>query len=796
MGRLLFPDAADAFGYQRTSPNYERTRGMDAYSPQNVAAGIAAAQGALGLAEHVGSEYVKPLAQKVADWRMAARSKLGIPMTEPERVKQSFGGLATAAYGPQGMPQIYDRSVMEPPLRPRKPIVAGGQPVSRPGEIDLQTATAAAAPVTAPPQTQAPVTSQKAPTAPAATAPVLAQPVVQHRNLNYRNQAEQELQRNLMNEYMQLDEAAQNDTGENLPAISKRMQAIQAQLKAFEPHPVVGPWDPSLVEIAKKNNITMPEARLQDYNRFAQEERQYHNDMDAYVASRLAEAQAQRQPQAAPAATAAQPAAPANKWAERLATMDQASLVQIGRQAVQGGRQDLYQAVKDEMDRRSEAETPEQQMLANVQQQVANGAKLTPKAQQQVAQLQAQVAEQQAQRANQAAQQAPQAAGLGESTAPKGSAQAYAQKLGGQLQDVEMEQQPTVPGQPHVARVAPSGVRKNPAGEWEVYVNPKRNHTTTELQNLIAAASRTGRIEDMQAVQQAIMSATFDDAKPQSWMDIMTEIGGGQGSQREAARQQMLAQLTASMPKALSPTDAARLADIESKIYARDVLGQLRGQQTEVAAAKAEAEPERQRLDLERRRLDNQIKGYQTLVARFGVNSAQAKAVLAELKAAYGEQEIKAKLQYLKDIGGAARLGAAAQMKSAKAREFHETHDMQGRGGGGGGGAGERNNKQALRAQWLDLDEKRKNAKQDAETAVPDLKKAIKDYGSYDQAVKHMANLTDKQKAALQRYKATVDAQKNVYGAMELEGSGFTADEQGYYKDKTFTNDAPGGEDF
>ena len=118
MGRLLFPDAADAFGYQRTTPNYERTRGMDAYGPQNIAAGIAAAQGALNLAEHVGSEYVKPLAQKVAEYRMAARAKLGIPLTNPDQMKASFGGLATAAYGPEGQPALFNRQQTPPACIP------------------------------------------------------------------------------------------------------------------------------------------------------------------------------------------------------------------------------------------------------------------------------------------------------------------------------------------------------------------------------------------------------------------------------------------------------------------------------------------------------------------------------------------------------------------------------------------------------------------------------------------------------------------------------------------------------
>ncbi len=701
MGRLLFPDAADAFGYQRTTPNYERTRGMDAYGPQNIAAGIAAAQSAVALGEHIGSEYVKPLAQKVAEYRMAARSKLGIPLTDPDRMKQSFGGLSTMAYGPEGQPRVFDRSQMEPPLRQRKPIVAGGQVVSRPGEIDIQTA---AQPVGVQQQAAATPTQQQQTVN---TAPP-------QMNAAYPAQAAADQQRVLMNEYMQLDEAAQNDTGENLPAITARMKAIEMQLQQAEPTRA-SPMQ-QLGQSARMNEAAL--GRLGE----------------------MAQARSMATPQATPPAT------------------------------------------------------PESQALANVEAKLAAGAKLTPNAQAQYDQLKATVAQQQAAqqpKQPQQTQQMPSAGELAPSTAQRGTPQAYAQRLGTQLQEFESTQQAPTYRAPQQEQ-AQQPLRQNPNGEWEVFVDPKRGHTVTELQALISAAGRTGRVEDMQKVQQAIMSAPMDDAPPQSWMDIFSEIGGGRGSQRETTRQQLLQQLNQSMPKALSPMDAARLADIESKISGRAQLEDVRVQQEAILREKAANEAERQRMDLENRYLTNKIKEYDSAAKKYGVNSAQAKAVLAEVKAANAQREIDERIRYQRGMVGAAQGQAAAARESARARTKHETHDMQGRGGDINIG-GVKNLQKSLPDDWNKANDDRIKAAQVAKDTVPKFGEIVKKYIDYDAAVKANAKLSEAQKKALNDYYSAKERTKSYYDQMTLLENAFTENQLKYFKEQTERSDEPTG---
>jgi len=741
MGRLLFPDAADAFGYQRTTPNYERTRGMDAYGPQNIAAGIAAAQSAVALGEHIGSEYVKPLAQKVAEYRMAARSKLGIPLTDPDRMKQSFGGLSTMAYGPEGQPRVFDRSQMEPPLRQRKPIVAGGQVVSRPGEIDIQTA---AQPVGVQQQAAATPTQQRQTVN---TAPP-------QMNAAYPAQAAADQQRVLMNEYMQLDEAAQNDTGENLPAITARMKAIEMQLQQAEP------------------------TRASPMQQLGQSAR-----MNEAALGRLGE-----MAQARPA------------WTDRLKQLDDSALIKMGREARTSGRQDLFDAVKAELDSRAEASspsqvTPEGQILATIDAKVAAGAKLTPNAQAQYDQLKATVAQQQAAqqpKQPQQTQQMPSAGELAPSTAQRGTPQAYAQQLGTQLQEFESTQQAPTYRAPQQEQ-AQQPLRQNPNGEWEVFVDPKRGHTVTELQALIAAAGRTGRVEDMQKVQQAIMSAPMDDAPPQSWMDIFSEIGGGRGGQRETTRQQLLQQLNQSMPKALSPMDAARLADIESKISGRAQLEDVRVQQEAILREKAANEAERQRMDLENRYLTNKIKEYDSAAKKYGVNSAQAKAVLAEVKAANAQREIDERIRYQRGMVGAAQGQAAAARESARARTKHETHDMQGRGGDINIG-GIKNLQKSLPDDWNKANDDRIKAAQIAKDTVPKFGEIVKKYIDYDAAVKANAKLSEAQKKALNDYYSAKDRTRSYYDQMTLlPENAFTENQLKYFKEQTERSDDPTG---
>jgi hypothetical protein len=247
------------------------------------------------------------------------------------------------------------------------------------------------------------------------------------------------------------------------------------------------------------------------------------------------------------------------------------------------------------------------------------------------------------------------------------------------------------------------------------------------------------------------------------------------------------------MPKALSPMDAARLADIESKIAGRAQLEDVRVQQEAILREKAANEGERQRMGLENQYLTNLVKEYDGAAKKFGVNSAQAKAVLAEVKAANAQRQIDEDITYKRRMASAAGAQAGAAVSKARTYAQHESPtDVHIKSGGDINIGVQKDRIKKLQDEWNDLNEKRNRAVQTAKDAIPNFSALIKKFSDYDTAVKASKGMTEAQRTALQNYYATKDTQTEIYNQMELDRSGFTANELKHFKEQTFREDQPG----
>lgn len=312
-------------------------------------------------------------------------------------------------------------------------------------------------------------------------------------------------------------------------------------------------------------------------------------------------------------------------------------------------------------------------IIAQVETQVKAGARLSPNAQAQLQQAKAQLAA-----LNAPAAAAP-AAGAAPSATPTAAPAAGAAPA---ASPYDFRRDPTgamargLANVQQVPRFTPAYQRpesppkeqpdndgqpaaEQPQQRMAVNVDPQRGHSIAELQALIGAAHRTGNPEDFAAVQQAIMAAPLADAKPESWFDIFSEIGGKSGSHRETTRRQLLAELSSGY-KGNSEMDQMRMRNLESQMQARQVANAVREQDVERKQREnrygdvvAEQKIDKTTADIQGKQTANEA-------ARYAPAEKAAKASTA-VQTAEGFQKDRAeKHRFQRVIAGASALRARA----------------------------------------------------------------------------------------------------------------------------------------
>lgn len=344
-------------------------------------------------------------------------------------------------------------------------------------------------------------------------------------------------------------------------------------------------------------------------------------------------------------------------------------------------------------------------------------------------------------------------------------------------------------------RSAPPSQVPTDQGGLELNIERGRAHSVPELESLILSAQRTGRPEDMAAVQQAIMQASMDDVEPEGWEDLFRDMLGGGGRQRDKKRMELLQKLET---KPTNPLDALRAENYSSQIESRDQRNRLLEEQIEqarVAAQNAEATG-----NLKLQQQAQQIAGQvlQNAAREYGVNTARYKSVEQAVRAGFAPQQQQATLglkgaqasnqraqaglagaktateRYGDDPKRGTAAGrdratfAGAAKESAAARTTHESEGDVHKPVAGGGAGELITNRNALKQRIRELDEGIGAASAQEHRDIGKLMRLMGETGDYDAAVKQVGGDLKRKLDASPDLRGKLAARANLVRELEL----------------------------